>query len=343
MIAAHIGMNYAQQMQGVHMAAKIKGLVRAVWNGPFHIGPLSRPVSVGDVLLKTLETLWRGIVSIVVLLVVCGLGIAAWVQIIEPVFFPPLKSRISAIATYDDGSAKLPPAIGEKPFRCSPDYPIKVAFKNNSKATFGHLDFSIEGRPANRSNNVVEGAAWRQADTIIPAGYTWRSCWAVSIEQGFSPETLDYKIEIWGATEADANTQFKPVPPPSNAAPEPVASNAASASPSESPSPSITLGTIKEADWQKIGMGCSCSFSVGTPRKEKLIAGGDGLTFFRLNGKDHLCPAPDTQAMFDGPVSMSCGSAAVQVTPFGKIQPGEDGHSSSARLHIADASGSIGS
>ena len=323
------------------MAAEKKGLVRAVWNGPFYIGPLSRPVSVGDVLLKTLETLWRAILSIVVLLVVGGLGIAAWVQVIEPTFFPPLKTQISATATYDDGSAKLPPTIGEKPFRCSPDYPIRIAFKNDSKATIGHLNFSIEGRPANRSDNVVEGATWRQTDLIIPAGRTAIFCWAVSVQEGFDPKALDYKIEVWGAREADANTRFQPVSPSANFTPEPNPSNTASALRSPSPAPSVTLGTIKTSDWKKIGMGCSCSFSVGTPRAEKLIAGGDGMAFFRLNGKDRLCPAPDTQAMFDGPVSMSCGSATVQVTPFGKVQPGFDGHSSSARLHIADISGSL--
>lgn len=202
------------------MTAMKSGLVRAVWNGPFYIGPLSRPVSVGDVLLKTLETLWRAILSIVVLLVVGGLGIAAWVQVIEPTFFPPLKAHIGATATYDDGSAKLPPAIGAKPFRCSPDYPIRIAFKNNSKTTIGHLDFSIEGRPANRSDNVLEGSSWRQTDTIIPAGYTWQSCWAVSVGQGLSPETLDYKVSIWRATEADANAKFQPVPPPANVMPK---------------------------------------------------------------------------------------------------------------------------
>ena len=132
MIAARQSINYASPMRGVQMTTEKKGLVLTIWNGPFYIGPLTRPVSVGDVLLKTLETLWRAILSIVVLLVVGGLGIAAWVQVIEPMFFPPLKSQISATATFDDGSAKLPPAIGEKPFRCSPDYPIKVAFKNNT-------------------------------------------------------------------------------------------------------------------------------------------------------------------------------------------------------------------
>lgn len=252
---------------------------------------------------------------------------------------PPLKTQVSATAKYDDGSAKLPPAIGEKPFRCSPDYPIRVVFASTSNTTVGHLDFSIEGRPANRSDNVVEGASWRQADTIIPAGYTWQSCWAVLVEQGFAPETLDYKIDIWGATEADADAQFKPTSPSASASPEPVASNAP---PSPSPSPSITLATIQETDWQKIGMGCSCSFGTGKPLQEKLIAGGSGLTFFRLNGKEHLCPAPDTQAMFDGPVSISCGSTAVHVTPYGVVEPGFDGHSSNARLNLVGSNGELG-
>lgn len=326
---------------GGHMAADKKGLARAVWDGPFHIGPLSRPVSVGDVLLKALETLWRAIISIVLVLFVGGFGIAAWVQILEPAFFPPLKSQISATAKYDDGSAKLPPAIGAPPFRCSSEYPIRVTFKNNSKATVGHLDFSIEGRLPNRSSNVVQGSEWRRADAIIPAGYTWQSCWAVSVEQGMAPEILDYSIDVWRATEADGNAQLRPVSPSASGPPKPVTSVAATAAPRPNPSPAITLGTIEDTDWQNIGMGCACSFSLGSPPKRKLIAGGDGLTFFRLNGRDHLCPAPDTQAMFDGPVSMACDSAAVQVTPYGTVQPGGDGHSSKARLHITDTSGTI--
>ena len=104
---------------------------------------------------------------------------------------------------------------------------------------------------------------------------------------------------------------------------------------------SITMATLKSSDWNKIGMGCACSFTVGKPIQEKLIAGGDGLAFLRLNGKDRLCPAPDIQTLFDGPVSMSCGSTAVQVTPFGKAEPGLDGHSSKARLNIADAAGTL--
>lgn len=32
---------------------------RSIWNGPFYIGKLTQPVSVGDVMMKVLETLWR--------------------------------------------------------------------------------------------------------------------------------------------------------------------------------------------------------------------------------------------------------------------------------------------
>jgi hypothetical protein len=317
--------------------AEKKTLLRAVWDGPFYIGPLSRPVSVGDVLLKALETLWRSVLSIVVLLVVGAVGIAAWVQVIEPTFFPPLKSQIKATAEYDDGSAKLPPPLMGEPFRCTPDYPIKITFSNRSKEAIGQLSFSIEARPANRSDNVAEGVSWQQADAIIPAGHTWYSCWSAAVKQGFAPETLDYTVEVLSATEADANARFKPFAPSASPSPKPVASNA---SPSPSPSPTGTLGTIKDTDWQKIGMGCGCSFSAGVPQKVKFIAGGD-LAFFRLNGSDRLCPAPDTETLFDGPVSMPCGSETVQVTPYGDIEPGGDGHSSKASLYITDRSGTL--
>ena len=183
-------------------------------------------------------------------------------------------------------------------------------------------------------------AAWREADVLIPAGFTWRSCWAVTTRDSFQPSTLNYAVKVWGASEADKDARYQPTTPPrvpaKESPPKPLVGALQS-----SPSPALSLAALKESDWLKIGMGCSCSFSAGTPQKEKLIAGGDGLTFFRLNGKEHICPAPDTQSMFDGPVSMSCGSAAVQVTPYGKVEPGEDGHSSSARLHIADTSGTL--
>lgn len=192
------------------MASGTKRIIRATWNGPFHIGKLSPPTSVGDVLLKVLETAWRLFLVAVSLLVAIGLSLVVWIYLLNPVFFSSLKDQVPA--------------------------------------------------------------------------------------------------------------------PASNAA---------------TPEPQLSLTTLEQSDWEKIGMGCSCSFTVGIPRQEKLIAGGDGLAFFRLNGDEVLCPAPETQAMFDGAVSMSCGATAVQVSPFGEITPGFDGHSSDARLNVASPTGTI--
>ena len=281
---------------GKRMADAKSRIARAVWNGPFYVGPLERPVSVGDVLLKTLETLWRIFLVMVGTLITVGLAIYLWVEAIGPALFPPLQTMIRATAYFDDGTEPAPPALGtvkEEPFRCTPDFPVKIAFANNSKKEVGHLSFSIEGRPVGRSSNVVENGGWREADTVIPPGYTWRSCWSVSTRDGFSPRDLDYAIEVWNASEADSKARFQPVaatsrPPAKTASSSPQAAS----SPTPAPTPSVTLATLGDAEWQKIGMGCSCSFNTGKPAKAKLIAGGDGMLFFRLNGQDNLCPAP---------------------------------------------------
>lgn len=53
---------------------------RAIWNGPFYIGKLERPVSVGDAIMKILETLWRvgiiGLIGFAALLV--ALSYSSW-------------------------------------------------------------------------------------------------------------------------------------------------------------------------------------------------------------------------------------------------------------------------
>lgn len=323
-----------------------KGIVRSIWNGPFFIGKLSPPVSVGDVLLKIMETVWRLLVAAIGLVLLIALALVAWIYVLEPLLFPPLKDQIYVEASVDDGSGPPPINIGsasakaEKPFRCSPEFPLKVRFANRSDVSIGKIGFSIEGYARGRSRNLVRNGGWREADAVIPPGYTWTSCWGVWLEEGVEPSQLTYIVNVSSAEEADPALQNSApfIPPPAPAlsrAPE------AKASPSPRSEPSLKLATLRDSDWEKIGMGCSCSFATGAPLQEKLIAGGDGLTFFRLDGKEHLCPAPDTQAMFDGPVSMSCGSVAVQITPFGEVQPGFDGHSSKARLNLADAAGNV--
>lgn len=324
-----------------------KGFIHSIWNGPFFIGKLSPPVSVGDVLLKIMETVWRLLVAAIGLVLLIALALVAWIYVLEPSLFPPLKDQIEVEAMFDDGSGPPPINISpagaqvEEPFHCSPEFPLKIKFANRSSEPVGRVGFSIEGYEQGRSRNLVRNGGWREADAVIPSGYTWTSCWGVWLEKGVEPSQLTYVVKVHSADKADPALadNVSLIPPPAAAASS-LAPQAKITSTPE-PKPSLSLATLKDNDWEKIGMGCSCSFATGAPLEEKLIAGGDGLTFFRLNGKEHLCPAPDTQAMFDGPVSMSCGSVAVQITPFGEVEPGFDGHSSKARLNLADTAGDV--
>jgi sugar phosphate permease len=51
----------------------------AVWNGPFHVGPLVRPVSVGDAIMTICQTAWRAAV-VVAAIFICILAIVATVE-----------------------------------------------------------------------------------------------------------------------------------------------------------------------------------------------------------------------------------------------------------------------
>jgi len=210
------------------------------------------------------------------LLVVGGLGIAAWVLVVEPTFFPPLESKIVASAGYDDGISPLPPIIrtvtdgsakgAPPPFRCTQEYPIKVLFTNNSSKLVGQLSFSIRGMPPGRSGDVIEDGTWRQADVLIKPGYTWSYCWSFAVRDGYTTDTLSYVVEVVSASEADPSIRDQPIrplppvptPSPNPSVPPPVVSAA--------PAPAISLSDLKDGDWQKIGMGCSCSFSADLVR-----------------------------------------------------------------------------
>lgn len=191
-----------------------QAILKAIWKGPFYIGPLSQPVSIGDVLLKLLETIWRLVISMIALAIVAGLGIYAWVEIVEPALFPPLKSQISVTAEYDDGTApeKLPP-ISQTPsnapaakieklvreFRCTPDHPIKVTMRNNASKQVRSVSFSIEGYLEGYSENYVTDASWRTSTAIMPPSAGWMGCYAASVSGGVDPSLLKYKINVWAA------------------------------------------------------------------------------------------------------------------------------------------------
>jgi hypothetical protein len=77
-----------------------RALIAAVWNGPFYIGKLERPLSLGDVAMKLLETVWRASV-----LAVCAVaGIVACIAVVETLPEPkPLHEKVEASIAWGGG------------------------------------------------------------------------------------------------------------------------------------------------------------------------------------------------------------------------------------------------
>jgi hypothetical protein len=135
-------------------------------------------------------------------------------------------------------------------------------------------------------------------------------------------------------SEAASNVAAQPVvrsaPTPKPMAIEPTAAP----EPLSSAEPPMILADLTQADTDQLGMGCYCGFD--QRGKEKFVAGGGLVAILRPNGGRELCDiAQDKlQELFEGETSLACGSATLRITPFGKVTPGEDGHSSRARLRV---------
>lgn len=173
---------------------------RAIWNGPFFIGPLTRPVSVGDVLMKLFETAWRGLVCIIGALIVIGAAAIGWEQL-SPKLFPPLRTKIEASVTYDDGSKpviEVGPAgdtVRSKPFRCNLDQPLKLRFRNNSEKEVGHLTLEISARREGYSDNVINNG-YQSVGIRIPAKRSWVGCWTPSFDETYNASELEYAVTV---------------------------------------------------------------------------------------------------------------------------------------------------
>ncbi|TCU62010.1 hypothetical protein EDF58_1011343 [Novosphingobium sp. PhB57] len=184
---------------------------RKIWNGPFHIGHLSQPVTVGDVLMKVLETAWRTAVvaiTIVVVMVACG---GVWFTYLSPVIFPRAETKLVVEAVYDNGKRTIPappPLVkpGQKAppvFRCTPDYPIKVSFWNKSSRPITDVYFDIEAYNLGYTNNLVDGGAFRENHRVVEPHHIWTTCYASPALEGVDPMELTYKANVSTASYAD--------------------------------------------------------------------------------------------------------------------------------------------
>lgn len=182
-------------------AYKFVELALRIWNGPFHIGKLTQPTSVGDVMLKVLETLWRVIVVVVFAPAVALCLMLVWVSWLGPELFPPLKDQIEIAAQYDDGAASII-STGSKSFRCTKDYPLKVEFYNKSRKTVGDVSFSIEANAREHSTDLALDTGYLHFDGIMKPGYGWTQCYKITVQTGYDPANLGYHGKVIFASES---------------------------------------------------------------------------------------------------------------------------------------------
>lgn len=98
-----------------------------IWNGPFYIGKLSQPVSVGDAILKVLETLWRTAVIAVIAIAV----LIAWVYLDSSI-----KNR------RNDEALKDVIADAGVNVECGPGQ-FAVVIRNDSRYRLTYVDYSV--------------------------------------------------------------------------------------------------------------------------------------------------------------------------------------------------------
>jgi hypothetical protein len=182
---------------------------RAIWNGPFYIGKLSQPVSIGDTLMKILETAWRTLAAVVILILIVALMISGWAYILNPVFFPPAKDYLEISVEFDDGTKHIPPTVSlpvagiastvKIPFRCDKSYPMKVTIANNGNRPISDVRFSLVGRAAGFSTNYISGGDYFESPKIIKPHMGWMSCYSVLFKDDADPAILRFDAEVLSA------------------------------------------------------------------------------------------------------------------------------------------------
>ena len=137
--------------------------LRAVWNGPFYIGELAQPVSVGDVLMKVLETAWRAAVIVIV-----GVGAAvAWLV------YRDHKARSEQAALRDQ--VVISAIMDVK--TCGSTRPISVLIHNRSAERLASVSYSVFITDP-KSGDDVAPSHFRYLTTKrgLLEGYSIRTC-----------------------------------------------------------------------------------------------------------------------------------------------------------------------
>jgi hypothetical protein len=172
------------------MAFWLGRVVRSIWRWPFYVGPLVRPVSTGDALLKFLETIWRAIVIAFALILASALFVVLAI-IWENANRPPSLSEVVRATVKEDRKV------------CNDaNFPLLVAFDNPSERSVENINFKIEAREPGHSTDLSSELVSWESDQIIPPKSIGRSCWSKPEMKQEVAGPIAYSIIIeWGSWE----------------------------------------------------------------------------------------------------------------------------------------------
>ena len=158
---------------------------RAVWSGPFAIGPLAQPISLGAALLRILEVIWKFGIAVLV----AGAAVLALASVWEPIdrtLNPTLESQLAGEAHFD-------------PESCSKEFPIVVIVRNRSNRALASAQIDLVVRQPGRSTNLNKEPSF-DWDAIVQAGKANALCYRIPSDITDDPKTLEYTVNIWSAS-----------------------------------------------------------------------------------------------------------------------------------------------
>lgn len=158
---------------------------KGIWSGPFNIGPLVQPITLGGAILKILEVAWKACVSLVLAGAVLLILAAVW-QSVDRVLNPPFESQLVGEAHFDPAS-------------CSKEFPIVVIVRNSSKHALASAQIDVIIRQPGRTTNLNEEPSldW---DAIVQPDKMNVLCYRFPTNIIDDPKTLNYSVNLWSAT-----------------------------------------------------------------------------------------------------------------------------------------------
>jgi hypothetical protein len=137
--------------RGRNWGRGLRKVLRSIWNGPFVAPPVPAPVTVGWVLLKICETIWRFVVAVISAAILIACSVWVW-----SLLNPPLKDQM--IISAEIGNAACP----------KKDQPLLLDVTNRSSRTIGDWAVSFSTYELGRSTNLSESSLLRMDYVIAP-------------------------------------------------------------------------------------------------------------------------------------------------------------------------------